>query len=335
MGAFVFLGLAFFSFYSFSPSLNTIGGSTMGTTWSLQYWGEAPSSEALRETLQVKLTHLDTAVFSTYAQDSELSRLNRNPSRASVQLSSDLFTVLQLASTIHALSEGAFDPTVGPLVNLWGFGAQPERALPDDNAIVEAKSRLGMNAITLSTPNSVVRSEAIELDLSGIAKGYAVDILAAQLNEYGVKHYLLEIGGEMKMLGTKPDGTAWRIAIEKPEEGVPSPFFVIESSERLALAGSGDYRNYRVIEGRRYSHEIDPHTGRPVTHALASVTVVSESAAEADAWATALMVLGPEKGLRIANSLQLSAYFILHANQGFAAQSSQRFKERFSGLDTL
>jgi thiamine biosynthesis lipoprotein len=156
------------------------------------------------------------------------------------------------------------------------------------------------------------------------------------LQKRGIQNYLLDIGGEVRVAGNKPDGSPWRIAIEKPENAAPSAFAMFDTQGKaMAVSSSGDYRNYREIGGKRYSHEIDPRSGWPIDNALTEVTVVADTAALADAWSTALMVLGPDDGLRIADTLGLSAYFIIHTDQGLAAQSSQRFKERFSGLNVL
>lgn len=336
VGAFAFLGLCFFLLER-RPTLIVLGGSTMGTSWSLQYWSEADPLEDLETVLSAELRRLDKEVFSTYAPESELSRLNRDESHAT-EVSADLFTVLQLAQEVHRQSGGAFDPTVGPLVRLWGFGPDaPAPGLPDEHSLHMARAKVGMSRLQLEEEGRrVARAPGIELDLSAIAKGYAVDVLAQLLHERGIDDYLLEIGGEVRVAGYKPDGSSWRIAIERPTEVEPQAFAVIDADgAAFALAGSGDYRNYRELNGKRYSHEIDPRTGWPVAHALRAVTVVAPKAALADAWATALLVLGPEEGLRIADGLGLAAYFIIQTNQGFAAQSSQRFKERFSGLDAL
>jgi thiamine biosynthesis lipoprotein len=311
----------------------------MGTSWNLQYWDDAAMDPELEATLVAELARLDRTVFSTYTPDSELSRLNSNPSREAISVSPDLFAVLQLAQELYAESEGAFDPTVGPLVRVWGFGPDTveEGRLPAEADIAAARARVDMAALQLEPQDrGVTRTRPIELDLSSLAEGYAADVLAELLQTQGIDDYLLDIGGEVRVAGNKPDGSSWRIAIERPENTAPTAFATFDTQgEAMAVSSSGDYRNYREIAGKRYSHEIDPRTGRPIDHELTEVTVVAESAALADAWSTALMVLGPRDGPRIADDLDLSAYFIIHTDQGFATQSSQRFKERFSGLEVL
>ncbi|MDR0779619.1 MAG: FAD:protein FMN transferase [Pseudomonadales bacterium] len=342
VGALALLGLMFcfvFTTTAATKPLATLGGGTMGTFWRLQYWREGGVDASLDAVLVAELARLDRSVFSTYAPDSELSRLNGNPAVDAVTLSPDLFAVLQMAQAVYAHSDHAFDPTVGPLVRLWGFGpdAVDEDTVPAAADIAAARAKLGMSAVQLQAQSrSVIRAQAVELDLSAIAKGYAADVLATLLQRRGINDYLLDVGSEVRVAGRKPDGSSWRIAIEKPENTAPSAFAVLDTQgETLAVSSSGDYRTYREIGGKRYSHEIDPRSGWPIDHALTAVTVVADTAALADAWATALLVLGPHQGLRLADDLGLSAYFIIHTNHGVEAKTSQRFKERFSGLDYL
>jgi thiamine biosynthesis lipoprotein len=330
-----FLGLWFLFASRNAPPLALLGGGTMGTTWSLQYWDDEPLNPALETLLVSELARLDRAVFSTYAPDSELSQLNANPALEAVGVSEDLFAVLQLAQEVYEQSGGAFDPSVAPLVRLWGFGPDPERpGLPSKTAIAAARARVGLEVLQLRPrEQSVIRWQSLELDLSAIAKGYAVDVLAGLLQAQGIDDYLLEIGGELRVAGRKPDGSTWRLAIEKPQDGAPAAFALLDAEgEAFALASSGDYRNYREIDGKRYSHEIDPHSGWPIDHALRAVSVVAATAAEADAWATALLVLGPEEGLRLARERGLAAYFIIHTDQGFVTQSSPDFKAKFANI---
>jgi thiamine biosynthesis lipoprotein len=205
------------------------------------------------------------------------------------------------------------------LVNLWGFGPQPAGAIPDAAAIAAAQARLGLNALHIDrSAGTVTFDKALTLDLSGIAKGYAVDAVAGLLQDLGFASFLVEIGGELRLQGARPDGRSWIVAVERPQGGMPEAFTRLDLHGKAAgLAGSGDYRNYREVDGRRYSHEIDPRTGRPVAHTLASVTVLATTAAAADAWATALMVLGPDEGRAVADSEGLAAYFILRGPNGF------------------
>lgn len=303
-----------------APRQQVLDGATMGTTWQVKLV-DADEHQAgdTRAAIDDLLTRLDRAVFSTWAPDSELSRLNASAPGIAHAVSSDLLAVLALAQDIHARSRGAFDISIGPLVNLWGFGPQPVDSIPDAQAINDARAQTGLDALHVDlAAGTVTFTKTLTLDLSGIAKGYAVDKVAELLHARGFTDFLVEIGGELRLQGRGPDGDGWEIAIERPQSGMPEAYARIGSAgDAIALAGSGDYRNFREVDGARYSHEIDPRSGRPVTHALASVTVISDTAASADAWATALMVLGPEEGRAVADSEGLAAYFIMRAPGGF------------------
>lgn len=315
----LFIGAVFLSSDN-GEEIQQLSGLTMGTSYRLQVvdMPDAIGAQQLAQELGDLLRELDTEVFSTYAPDSELSRFNRHPVDVPFIASARMIEVLQLAQEIAVLSGGAFDVTVGPLVNLWGFG--PDLAVfetvPSGEAIEEARERVGFQYLVLQPSNQLLRkTREIYVDLSAIAKGYAVDQLAAYLDELGVQNYFLEVGGELKIKGSKPDGSGWVPAIEAPLD-TPSQVYQIFYSrgDNIAVAGSGDYRNYFEQDGRRYSHEIDPRSGRPVTHRLAAAYVIDESAARADALATAYMVLGPEAAETLASRLNQAVYFIYKAD---------------------
>lgn len=334
-GAFLFLLLLFPA--TTSLPVHAMQGHTMGTTWSLQL--ALPTSESpdpvLAGAIAARLEHLDRAIFSTWTPDSELMQLNVAIPGVARAVSVELGQVLALASSIHALSEGAFDPTVGPLVRLWGFGVdQTGDNMPSDTDIALAQEQTGMDALVLDgNSGTATPGRNIELDLSGIAKGYAVDDLARLLEGFGYDNYIFEVGGELRVSGAGPDGDGWTLAMEKPGQGERSAMAAISSEgQTFALAASGDYRNFRIMDGQRYSHEIDPVTGRPVTHNLAAVTVLASQAAIADAWATALMVLGPEKGLLLAEKNSVAAYFIMHEGDGFRTRASTDMQARYPDL---
>jgi thiamine biosynthesis lipoprotein len=302
------------------PQVHSLQGSTMGTTWQVQVVAtEAQIAQEAGAAIKALLQHLDRAVFSTWSAESELTRLNHSEPLVAHSASPEMLDVLLLAQTIYARSRHTFDVSVGPLVNLWGFGPEPVDGVPDAAAIAQARAGLGLEALHIDRAARTVTFERpLTLDLSGIAKGYAVDAVAGLLQELGFESFLVEIGGELRLQGRRPDDENWTVAVERPQSGMPDVYTRIDTrGEALGLAGSGDYRNYREVNGRRYSHEIDPRTGAPVTHTLASVTVISDTAAAADAWATALMVLGPEEGRAVADSEGLAAYFIMRAPDGF------------------
>jgi thiamine biosynthesis lipoprotein len=303
-----------------SPSIHVLQGSTMGTTWQVQVvTDDARIAQDAGIAIHKRLAHLDRAVFSTWTDSSELSRLNRAEPYGPQPVSRDMLDVLVLAQAIHRKSRNSFDVSIGPLVNLWGFGPAPAEGIPDAAAIAAAKARLGLDALHVDAATGTVTFDRpLTLDLSGIAKGYAVDEVARLLSEQGLDSFLVEIGGELRLQGTRPGGGSWVVAIERPQGGMPEVYARLDTrGEALGLAGSGDYRNFREVDGRRFSHEIDPRTGTPVTHALVSVTVIGTTAAAADAWATALMVLGPEEGRVVADSEGLAAYFIIRGSDGF------------------
>jgi len=324
--AFVFL------FDSDQGEITRLTGYTMGTTYDLQLV-DVPAEQTLAsisDDVDAMLARLDRQIFSTYATDSELSRFNRHPVEQPFAISGEMLDVLRMAEEVASLTGGAFDVTVGPLVNLWGFGPDMRQVpdqVPDDDALAEAGARVGHDFLQLDASGSrVTKTRAIEVDLSAIAKGYAVDTLGEYFDSLGVPAYFLEIGGELKMKGLKPGGDSWIPAIEAPEASQSRIYEIFFSrGDTLAVAGSGDYRNYFEVDGVRYSHEIDPRTGRPITHNLAAVYVLDESAARADALATALMVLGAEQGRELAEQAGFGAYFISKTATGFADFYTEQF----------
>jgi len=301
----------------------------MGTSWQVQVVTlNAAALQSTGEQIIGLLVRLDKRVFSTYAADSELSRLNRTPVGEALPVSRELQEVMLLARTVNRQSFGTFDVTVGSLVNLWGFGPDPVQQVPSDEAVAAAMKRLGPDQYVVDVrAGTVKRSADITVDLSAIAKGYAVDRVAELLLEAGYVHFLVEIGGEVRANGWRAPKQSWNVAIETPIAGeVQQAFAMVDNlGEDIALAGSGDYRNYFTRDGRHYSHEISPLTGRPVDHALASVTVKAETVAEADAWATAMMVLGPIDGPLLAERLGMAVYFIIRGNEGWEARYTPGF----------
>ncbi|AOS97811.1 Thiamine biosynthesis lipoprotein ApbE precursor [Microbulbifer aggregans] len=270
--------------------------------------------------------------MSTYIPDSELMRFNRGPVGEAVPVSRHLAEVVELSLDISQRSKGAFDITVGPLVNLWGFGPRPEpEATPSDTEIAALLETVGSDALRLErNPDRLTRKRPVELDLSAIAKGHGVDRVARLLEQRGIDNYLVEIGGELRTLGMNPKGAKWRIGIEKPVATGNVVQVPVEISG-FAMATSGDYRNYYERDGVRYAHSIDPRDGRPLQHRLASVTVIADSCAEADGLATALNVMGAEAGLQLAEREGLAVYMLVKSDEGFepiASTAFQPFLER-------
>jgi thiamine biosynthesis lipoprotein len=264
--------------------------------------------------------------MSTYVDDSELSYLNRTPTDQPVILSEELFEVLLMSIELSWLSGGVFDITVGPLVDLWGFGPQQHDLVPTQSAIDEALAGTGYQHLQLNiADSSVSKTQPVSVDLSAIAKGYGVDKIAELLLAAGYKDFMVEIGGELRLQGMSPRGAPWKIAIEQPDGSFGKVHRAV-SIDTGAMATSGDYRNYFEVEGQRYSHTIDPTTGWPIKHTLASVTVITESAAYADGLATAINVMGPERGLLFAEQQQLAVYLIINTEQGFEARFTEAFR---------
>jgi thiamine biosynthesis lipoprotein len=304
----------------------------MGTRYRILLHTEAVSAETTRQVLAdvigKRLNHLDKSLMSTYEPTSQLSVVNAMPVGQTMVVANELIDVISTAITVHEQSLGAFDITIKPLVDLWGFGPDPGPwGLPDEKAIAAALAQMGMNKLLLDrATNQLSKSAPVSLDLSAIAKGYAVDEVASILEAEGIGNYLVEIGGEIVSQGNRPDGSSWRLGIETPSSGESLLFQAIQpGNAKLAMAGSGNYRNFFLVDGQRYSHTINPVTGRPVTHDLAAVTVVAHSAMLADAWATALMVMGTEAGMKRANELQLAAFFIEDEANGFKAFHTEAF----------
>lgn len=307
----------------------SFSGVTMGTTYTVKWVGgnEAQIS-AIRKEVTTALLSVNQAM-STYIADSELSLFNQLPAEGEVELSDSLFFVLSLAQRISKETLGAFDITVGPLVNLWGFGPDG-RALraPTDSDILLLQESIGFeNLVLSSTPQKALKKTALYIDLSAIAKGYGVDVLASIMEKNNIRDYLVEIGGELRAQGHKPNNQDWKIAIESPVKGERKVQKVLSISN-TGIATSGDYRNYFEEEGIRYSHTIDPNTGKPIAHRLASVTVLMPTCAEADAMATAFMVMGEERAFEFAVKHDVDAFFIIKSNQNFIEKMTPGFDKR-------
>ena len=311
-----------------SGELLHFSGPTMGTTYTVKIVAAPPgvAAEGLQQDVEEVLAKINDQM-STYRTDSELSQLNRNETTDWVGTSEDLLEVLEEASRVSRLSDGAFDITVGPLVNLWGFGPDPGTdQVPSEKEIAATMSRVGYTKITTRrSPPAVKKARSdVYMDLSAIAKGYAVDKVAQRLETVGVRNYLVEIGGDLRASGHNAEDTPWKIAIEKPVTGERTAHRVVQVKDQ-ALATSGDYRNYFERDGQRYSHTINPRQGSPIVHNLASVTVLSDTAMRADAMATALMVLGPEAGYALAERENIGAYFIVKNSDRFDQKSTPGF----------
>lgn len=303
-------------------------GSTMGTTFSVKIpvLPQTVDEQHLKQEIDEILIGVNQQM-STYLVDSELSKINRRHVTDWLPISQQLRAVLSEALEISRLSSGAFDVTIGPLVNLWGFGpGEAQRTIPNDSEIQALLGKIGYENLLIRVDPPALRKKmpSLFIDLSSLAKGYAVDLVARYLDAVDIHNYLVEIGGELRAKGKKRDGRLWRVAIEKPESDKRVTEQVLELND-IAVATSGDYRNYFEQEGVRYSHTLDPKSGRPITHNLVSVTVLSDTTMHADALATAFMVMGPERGLQLAEREGIPALFISKAEQGFSKSQTSMF----------
>lgn len=310
----------------------------MGTTFSVKIAGPELSAERaaeLRCAVEAELESVDTKM-STYRATSELSRFNAFSGTEPFGISPETFEVFQHARQISAETRGAFDPTVGPLVKLWGFGPGGRAAslvpssIPAPDEIESLRLQLGWDKITLDEAALTVSKlePALACDLSAIAKGYAVDRLSDALSQLGAAEHMVEIGGEVRTRGKNEQGSVWRIGIERPQDGASAIERLLPLQD-AALATSGDYRNFFEKQGVRYCHTIDPRTGMPVRHQLASVSVVDSLCVRADGYATALMVMGETVGYRFAEENELAAFFLIRDGQGhFTTKASPAFEAR-------
>jgi len=251
-----------------------------------------------------------------FSPDSELAALNRAAAGRAVTLSEPLYEVLAAADGISCWSGGAFDVTVAPLVERWGFGTRHVRMVPTVAELTEGRRHVDWRSLAFDpSTNRVTKRAAVQADLGGIAAGYGADRAAAALEAIGIVNYMVDVSGEITALGVNAAGRPWRIGIEEPDAWPQRARWVVELAGR-AMATSGDYRNYFIEGGRRYSHEIDPASGAPIRHGLCSVTVVADTALQADGLATALIVLGEAKGRALAEASGIAAQFIERVPDG-------------------
>jgi len=300
-----------------SPLLE-FGGVAMGSLYSVKIAGAGTSralEAAARGAVASALRSVDETM-SSHRPQSELSRFNDVCSASAVALSPDMVSVFALARDVSASTAGAFDVTVAPAVDAWGFGRGRQVRIPADAEVSAIERRVGWQQLALDVQAGTLRKAAphVRADLSGIAKGYGVDKAAQALDALGIGHYLIDAGGEVRTRGNNAEGRPWQVAIEQPMAGPRRPRYVVPLSG-LAIATSGDYRIFFERGGRRYSHEIDPSTGKPIDDRLASVSVVAASGALADAMGK-LIVLGPQRGFERATALGLAAHFIVREADG-------------------
>ena len=301
------------------PALWIFSGPTMGTSYTVKVVAldlDDSAKLAVHKAIRGAVDSVDQAM-STFKPDSELSRFN-SVGTEEFAVSEDLARVVAAALWVAEVSEGALDVTVGPLVDAWGFGPEGWLEVPDGDRVAALMETVGWRKLVLDPEAKTLRKtiEGVRVDLSAIAKGFAVDKVLEEVVALGFEGVMVEIGGEVRTVGFNEMGRPWRIGVERPDEEDRVAGQALEVSGR-ALATSGDYRNFREIGGNRISHTIDPRTGGPVDHNLASVSVLAGTCVEADAWATALNVLGPEEGVALAEERGFDTLFIVRTESGF------------------
>jgi thiamine biosynthesis lipoprotein len=284
-----------------------IVGRTMGTTYHIKVVTDAAERvNGLKEKIDQRLKEINQ-VFSTYIKDSEISRFNAfGVAEEKFAVSDDFIKVMKVASRICRLSEGAWDGTVHPLVDLWGFGPTQRRLRkPSDAEIKALMQTIGFDRIRIAKPNFLIKNLAsLTLDLNAIAKGFGVDQISELLAAAGFQNYLVEIGGEVFAAGVRADGKNWRVGINRPrKDAAINEVYKAVSITNRAFATSGDYRNFFEIDGVRYSHVIDPRSGYPVSNGVVSVSIIADNCTLADGLATAIMVMGAEKGIQLVDRL--------------------------------
>ena len=311
------------------PEVMRLAGETMGTTYHVTVVDAPPDIDeaAVGAAITSTLEEVN-AEMSTWDPTSEVSRLNAHASTDPVPISADLADVLRTANAIHLLSRGRFDVTLGPLIDLWGFGAAGG-VMPTEAQIAAARENVGEHDLLKLGPGPTLTKlkPEVSINLSAIAKGYGIDRVAEALRGLGITRYLVEVGGDLTAAGENPEGHLWAIGIEKPEAGRQEIEEVISISD-TGMATSGDYRNFFEQDGVRYSHIIDPTTGRPITHRTASVTVLADSAMLADGLATALLAIGAGEGLDLAEENNIAAMFISHDGTGFVTRATSAFENQ-------
>lgn len=315
------------------PSPERIVGQTMGTTYEVvvTHRPAGLSHASIQSAVDTVLAETNDHL-SAWDPESELARFNATDGTEWIPASALLVEAIGEAAAVSRASQGAFDVTVSPLVRAWGFGARAVEngAAPTPAELRRLRESVGYQKLESRPRPTALRKTvaALHVDLDGIAPGLAVDRIAGNLEALGVRDYLVELGGEVRARGRSPSGRPWRVAVEAPLAGERRPFALVEL-DGMGVSTSGDYRDFRDLDGRRLSHTIDPRTAAPVTHGLASVTVLHRSAASADAWATALMVLGPEEGMEFVRLHDLAVLLIARRPDGSLAETTSPAFERF------
>jgi FAD:protein FMN transferase len=319
----------------------------MGAVYTVKIAEPDIEPAAVRLAIDTVLARIDEQM-SGYRADSQIARFNTAAALHWFPVSDELADVIAISQSVSAQSGGAFDITVAPLVSAWGFG--PERPTDgrsqelassdavrldpsDELRLDRLRARIGYQKLHVRSSPPALRKEAADLavDLNGVAPGYAVDRIAERFERMLLTNFMIELGGEVRARGRNAQGEAWRIAVERPHAGEPTPYAIVQL-EDAAVATSGEYRQFYVRDGQRYSHTIDPRTGRPVAHTLASVVVIAPRAAYADAWATAYNVLGETEGYALARKLRMPVMFIVARGDAFSHLMTPEFERYLTSI---
>lgn len=311
-------------------ALQKLEGSTQGTTYHISYWSALPvDAKDIEARIKNEFAAIDKEL-SNYRTDSTIETFNRSENTDSQETGSEIVSLVRVANIVHQASQGCYDLSIKPLFELWGFRGD-KLTIPDDSTILETLARIGMGKVEIVDDKHLRKKQAdLKVDLSSIAQGYSVEKISSILEQNGIKDYLVEIGGELKTRGHKPNLQAWRIAVERPLPGEQAmqKIITMPNESPMAVMTSGTYRHYFDNQGQRYSHILDARTGRPVTHDLVSVTVFLEDPVIADAWSTALLCLGQKDGMKAANAEKIPALFI-------EQQENKLIESRSNALNTL
>lgn len=313
-----------------ASTATVLDGKTMGTFWRVSVIGvDEAKAQALRAKVQAQLD-ADDRLLSTWKNDSALMRFNHAADTRPWPVSEAMADIVTLSLRIGAKTDGAMDITVGPLVNLWGFGPDKQPvATPDAQEIAAAKARTGLQHLQVinQSGRQFLQKDIPDLfvDLSTVGEGYAADHLARLMEQEGISRYLVSVGGALVSRGMNGEGKPWRVAIQKPTDRENAVQAIVDINGH-GISTSGSYRNYYELDGKRISHVIDPQTGQPITHKLVSVTVIAPTALEADGWDTGLMVLGPEKAQQVVREQGLAVYMIVKEGEGFKTWMSPQFR---------
>lgn len=333
-GLFVYYGLALFLALSMAgcseQAIQKLQGAAQGTTYHISYWSESPvDGKDIKKAIENEFAVIDK-MLSNYRPDSTIETFNSTENTDSFAAGTEIVSLVRVARTVHQASGGCYDLTIKPLFDLWGF-RDDKQTIPQETAILKTLTQIGMNHLEIIDDTRLRKKQAgLKVDLSSIAQGYSVERISQILMQKGIKNYLVEIGGELKTNGHKPDMQSWRIAVERPLPGEQALHKVITMAKDLpfAVMTSGTYRHYFDENGVRYSHILDARTGRPVSHDLVSVTVIHPDPILADAWSTALLCLGQKDGMAAANNEKIAALFIRQ-------QGNELIESRSDSLNAL